>query len=47
MAGMGGGAGGRGGRGGSGGENRRFTDLTEDPEVWAPRQSAAMGVLGA
>ncbi|MGP3967367.1 hypothetical protein [Streptomyces sp. 6N223] len=44
MAGMG--AGGRGGRGGSGGQNRRFTDLTEDPEVWAPRQSAALGVLG-
>jgi hypothetical protein len=47
MAGMGAGGAGRGGRGGSGGENRRFTDLTEDPEVWAPRQSAALGVLGA
>ena len=46
----GGGAGGaaRGaqGRGTPGQRNRRLTDLTEDPEVWAPRPIAARDVLG-
>ncbi|MDT0341285.1 hypothetical protein [Streptomyces litchfieldiae] len=48
MAGMGAGGAGRSGqgRGAAGGQNRRFTDLTEDPEVWAPRRGAALGVLG-
>ncbi|TDC13082.1 hypothetical protein E1265_28585 [Streptomyces sp. 8K308] len=39
-------AGGAQGRGTQGQQNRRFTDLTEDPDVWAPRPGAARGVLG-
>ncbi|ONK16062.1 hypothetical protein [Streptomyces sp. MP131-18] len=42
----GGAAGGGQGRGGRGAGNGRLTDLTEDPEVWAPRRSATTGVLG-
>ncbi|MFD5318809.1 hypothetical protein [Streptomyces sp. NPDC127098] len=34
------------GRGTPGQQNRRLTDLTEDPEVWAPRPIAARDVLG-
>ncbi|GAB2912669.1 hypothetical protein [Streptomyces mayteni] len=34
------------GRGAQGHQNRRLTDLTEDPDVWAPRPGAAQGVLG-
>ncbi|WP_049580351.1 hypothetical protein, partial [Streptomyces sp. SBT349] len=44
-AGAGAGAGGQ-RRGTPGHQNRRPTDLTEDPRVWAPTRSAARGVLG-